>query len=57
MDADRALAIISSLDHAERTLNEIRIFRHAGRQREDIACHRATLNEVRRQLDATRASH
>ncbi|WP_448192219.1 hypothetical protein [Azospirillum sp. sgz301742] len=55
MDADKALAIISSLDHAERMLSEIRIYRHNGRQREDIACHRATLNEVRRQLDAAHA--
>jgi hypothetical protein len=56
MDADRALAIIASLDRAERTLNDIRIYRHGGRQRDDIARHRATLSEVRRQLETARPS-
>lgn len=56
MDADRALNIIASLDQAERTLGEIRIFRHGGALREDIARYRDTLNTVRQQLDAVRAA-
>ncbi|WP_158284223.1 hypothetical protein [Azospirillum sp. TSO22-1] len=48
--------IIAALDDAARTLGEIRIFRHHGAVREDIACHRDTLNAVRRQLDAARAA-
>lgn len=56
MDADRAMNIISALDGAARTLGEIRIFRHHGAAREDIARHRDTLNAVRRQLDAARGA-
>ena len=56
MDADRAMNIIASLDLAERALGDIRIYRHGGGQREEIARHRATLNHVRQQLDTARVS-
>jgi len=55
MDADRAMNIIASLDQAERTLGDIRIYRHGGGLRDDLARHRATLNDVRRQLELARS--
>ena len=51
MDAEIAVAVISSLDEAERVLAEIRVHQHDEHGGNSIAHQRAMLHEARTLLD------